>query len=139
MISFWLKLATDDNENKFAVKMFYHLKSLHDEGIVYFKWYVSVKKIPDDCGFSHFWYNIGNLNSKLLVEAITLRLKDRIKQEWHHDSMHSNKTIIYRIYKDTHCYEKYLSNLNSKSRLVLCKLRLSNYKLPIERGRCNNI
>ena len=48
MISFWLKLATDDNENKFAVKMFYYLKSLHDEGIVYFKWY-------DNYGFSHFW------------------------------------------------------------------------------------
>ena len=44
MISFWLKLATDDNENNFAVKMFYYLKSLHDEGIVYFKWYASVKK-----------------------------------------------------------------------------------------------
>ena len=25
MISFWLKLATDDNENKFVVKMFYYL------------------------------------------------------------------------------------------------------------------
>ena len=34
MISFWLKLATDDNENKLAVKMFCYLKSLHDEGIV---------------------------------------------------------------------------------------------------------
>ena len=38
MISFWLKLATDDNENKFAVKMFDYFKSLHDECIVYFKW-----------------------------------------------------------------------------------------------------
>ena len=44
MISFWSKLATDDNENKFAVKMFYYLKSLHDEGIVHFKWYAFVKK-----------------------------------------------------------------------------------------------
>ena len=24
MISFWLKLATDDNENKFAVRMFHY-------------------------------------------------------------------------------------------------------------------
>ena len=45
MISFWLQLATDDNENKFAVKMFYYLKNLHDDGIVYFKWYAFVKKI----------------------------------------------------------------------------------------------
>ena len=48
MISFWLKLATDENENKFAIKMFYYLKSLHDEGIVHFKWYAFVKKILDD-------------------------------------------------------------------------------------------
>ena len=139
MISFWLKLATDDNENKFAVKMFYYLKSLHDEGIVYFKWYAFVKKILDDCGFSHFWYNIGNVNSKWLVEAIKLRLKDQFKQEWQHDIMHSNKTIVYRIYKDTHCYEIFLSKLNSKSRLALCRFRLSNHKLPIERGRFSNI
>ena len=98
-----------------------------------------LKKILDECGFSHFWYNIGNVNSKWLVEAIKLRLKDQFKQEWHHDIMHSNKTIVYRINKDTHCYENYLSNLHSKSRLVLCKFRLSNHKLPIERGRYSNI
>ena len=51
-ISFWLKLATDDNENKFAVKMFYNCKSLHDEGIVNFKWYAFVKRILDDCGIT---------------------------------------------------------------------------------------
>ena len=113
MISFWLKLA-DDNEIKFAVKMFYYLKSLHNECFVDFRWYALVKKFPDDCGFSHFWYNIANVNSKWLVEAIKLRLKDQFKQEWHHDIMHSNKTIVYRIYKDTHCYENHLSNLNSK-------------------------
>ena len=56
-----------------------------------------------------------------------------------HDIMHSNKTIVYRIYKDTHCYENYLSKLNSKSRLALCRFRLSNHKLPIERGRFSNI
>ena len=71
-----------------------------------------------------------------MVEAIKLRLKDQFK---HHDIMHSNKTIVYRICKDTHCYENYLSNLNSKSRVVLCKFRLSNHKLPIERGRYSNI
>ena len=89
----------------------------------------------DYCGFSHFWCNIANVNSKWLVEAINLRLKDQFKQEWHHDIMHSNITIVYSIYKDTHCYENYLSNLNSKSRVVLCKFRLSYHKLPIERGR----
>ena len=70
-----------------------------------------------------------------MVEAIKLRLKDQFKQEWHYDSMHSNKTIVYRIYKD----ENYLSNLYSKSRLVLCKFRISNHKLPIERGLYSNI
>ena len=76
-----------------------------------------------------------------MVEAIKLCLKDQFKQEWHHDIniMHSNKTIVHRIYKDAHCYENYLSNLNSKSRLVLCKFRLSNHKLPLERGRYSNI
>ena len=74
-----------------------------------------------------------------MVEAIKLRLKDQFKQEWQHDIMNSNKTIVYRIYKDTHCYENYLSKLNSKSRLALCRFRLSNHKLPIERGRFSNI
>ena len=81
IISFWLKLATYDNESKFAVKMFYYLKSLHDEVVVYLKWYAFVKKILDDCGLSHFWYNIANVNSECLVEAINykLRLKDHFK------------------------------------------------------------
>ena len=113
MISFWLKLA-DDNEIKFAVKMFYYLKSLHDECFVDFRWYALLKKFLMIVDFLIFGFNIANVNSKWLVEAIKLRLKDQFKQEWHHDIMHSYKTIVYRIYKDTHCYENYLSILNSK-------------------------
>lgn len=53
--------------------------------------------------------------------------------------MHCNKAIVYRIFKDTHCFENYLSFLNLRSCIVLCKFRLGNHKLPVERGRYNNI
>ena len=46
---------------------------------------------------------------------------------------------LYIEFIKTHCYENYLSNLISKSRVILCKFRLSNHKLPIERGRFSNI
>ena len=57
------------------------------------------------------------------------------------------KTNLHAYYKDTlykHIksdlkIEKYLSVLPNKLRVQLCKFRLSNHKLPIEKGRTTGI
>ena len=49
------------------------------------------------------------------------------------------KTLIYRCFKETFEFEKYLEILDSKYLLDFFKFRTSNHKLPIECGRWQNI
>ena len=63
----------------------------------------------------------------------------QFKQNWLSDIFDSNKCINYRIFKtELHC-EKYLLSLPTKLYSSLLKFRVSNHKLPIERGRHLNI
>ena len=82
MISFWLKLASDVNRNKLSVQLYDHLKSVHGGRSINVKWLDYVKGILDKCGFSCFWENIDNVNTKLLLEAIKMNLQDQYKQTW---------------------------------------------------------
>ena len=79
---------------------------------------------------------------------IRQRLKDIELQRWlsevnndtRNDANQSNKTIMrtYRVFKtiDNFKCEDYLHQVtNTRYRIALTKLRLSNYKLAIETGR----
>ena len=65
--------------------------------------------------------------------------KDQFKQTWLTDLNTNNKCINYRIFKPDFGFEDYPLKLDSRLRMLLCKFRLGNSKLPIERGRYNNI
>ena len=51
----------------------------------------------------------------------------------------SNTGTIYREIKTKFKQESYLHQLPGSMSFILCKFRLSNCKLPIVRGRYNNI
>ena len=39
---------------------------------------------------------------------------------------------MYRIFKNSLCYEKHLNTLSNKLSVIICKFRTSNHKLPDE-------
>ena len=139
MIYFWLKLASDVNRNKLAVKLYNFVKYLHDNNLIKMKWFDFIKNILDQCGLSCFWNDINGVNTKWLVETVKMILKDQFKQTWLRDLNTNSKCINYRIFRPKFGFEDYLLKLDCRIRILLCKLRLGNSKLSIERGRYNNV
>ena len=97
MISFWLKLASDVNRNKLAVKLYNFLKYLHNNNLIKMKWFDFIKNILDQCGLSCFWNDINGVMTKWLVETVKMTLEDQFKQTWLTYLNANSKCINYRI------------------------------------------
>ena len=68
-----------------------------------------------------------------------MNLKDQFKQTWLTDLNTNNKCINYRIFEPKFVFEDYILKLDCRLRMSLCKFRLGRSKLPIEKGRYNNV
>ena len=59
--------------------------------------------------------------------------------DWHSRIFDSSVCTNYRLFKTELRFEEYLTLLNQKERVDLCKFRCGNHKLPIVTGRHANI
>ena len=66
-------------------------------------------------------------------------LKDQFIQKWHRSVSDSDICSLYKTIKTTLSIEQYLLCMPLKSRKLLSKIRLSNHKLPVEKGRYSGI
>lgn len=97
------------------------------------------KKYINFCrGLDLFYHNVIN-NPKATKLNISRTLKDLNIQIWNSDLLDSSKSRNYHIFKDDVRLENYLLVLPSKIYLPLIKFRTANHKLPIERGRWENV
>ena len=60
-------------------------------------------------------------------------------QTWLQQCRETNKACNYHLYKTEFKLETYLDNLPKSHRISLTKIRTSNHKLPIEKGRYLNL
>jgi hypothetical protein len=66
---------------------------------------------------------------------LSKQFQDQYIQEWYLEVNRNRKCTIYRIFKETHCFEQYLTKLNFIERRALCKFRTGNHKLSITKSR----
>ena len=55
-------------------------------------------------------------------------------EKWLESCRNGRKTILYKDYKTNLTMEKYLLNLPPNLAISMCKFRVSNHNLPIEKG-----
>ena len=94
-----------------------------------------VKDILDTCGYGYIWLLQGDFNTKWLSINVKQSLFDQFQQNWRSNINNSPKGLSYRLYKDKFEFEKYLDILPDKDRILFCKFRTVNHRLPIETGR----
>lgn len=101
-----------------------------------------IKNLLSKLNFSHVWENQSTLSKKRLVYAFTEKLSDNYVEFWKKslfnddNTTHGNKLRTYRKYKSKYELEKYLLlNLDKTITKNYAKIRISNSKLTIERGR----
>ena len=138
MVIFWHKLIMN-NENKMSKLILKTLYECHKFNIYKSEWLEEIEQILDTCGLSYIWENPINVTTSWLKNKIVLILKDMFIQTWTQQCSDVNKSCNYNLYKTSFGFESYLDNLPSCYRIPLTKLRTSNHKLPIEKGRYINL
>ena len=93
----------------------------------------------DELGMSEYFVNQNVVNVNHFKTVVKNRLQDQFQQQWNSTINNSPKCLVYRMYKNEYCFEKYLDVLPCNLRKVLCKFRTMNHSLPIEKGRYFNI
>ena len=106
-----------------------------------YQWLKCVKSILIKCGLSGIWENQSqtNFNSKWLYNTVRQKLKDLFLQQWYSTIEESPTCSNYKLFKSTFCFEEYLSKVPPKYLNKLIKFRTRNHKLPVEKGKYQNV
>ena len=73
-----------------------------------------------------------------MKNILSKQFEDQHIQGWNLEVNQNRKCPNYRIFKQKHCLEKYLLELEFPERTALCNLRTGNHKLPISKQRYTN-
>ena len=127
---FWLTLTK--NENKLFQIAYNDIKWNENKDF----WSKKIKSLLEQIGLGEFWMkahytDIGIVN--MIVEL--QRWLSEINNDTRKDAYQRNKMRTYRLFKpiDNYKCEDYLHQVtNTRHRIALTKLRLSNHKLAIE-------
>ena len=138
MVKFWHKLSVDPGK-KYSVRMLQTLTECLNFQIHKNDWLCKIKQLLDENGLSFVWYFPQSVSTTWLASNLSQRLKDCYTQKWNENCQNCRKANDYALYKTQISFEKYLDNLPLCYSLPMLKLRTSNHKLPIEKGRYVNL
>ena len=131
IVKYWSRIA--NSENILIVHLYNSLVDACNKGVN--NWANSVRSLLDTYGFSYVWNNPNSVNLKTFYLVFKQRVVDVFKQNWFNDIARNGTLVLYKEFKQYFEYENYLTELPSKLRIPLAKLRLSSHQLLIETGR----
>ena len=136
IIKYWMRLFTSDS--KYMQQL--HLGEISKCKDNKMSWLKIVEYLIDYTDTKKY-FGIKEIISKpkKLIEIFESKLKTLYKKWWKENIIKESKMKFYSEYKKEFRFESYIDNLNWKKRKIVCKFRLSNHILPIEKLRYSNI
>ena len=136
MLNYWSRTLShkDSKLNKILYQI---LVKLSDNGIFESPWIIKVKHLLYKFGLENYWLNQhtpGNMKDIVRRAAFS-----HYENQWREETYSNQKCLNYRMFKTELVLEKYLFLLPVALRFSFTRFRLVNHKLPIERGRFENI
>ena len=104
-----------------------------------------IEKLFDTAGFTHVWENQNTFSIKRLENAIVEKFKERYLHFWKescdpNSNEYNRKLRTYNKFKQNYKLENYLLlGIDKKEIITFIKLRISDSKLMIEKGRHENL
>ncbi|MEW8546520.1 MAG: reverse transcriptase family protein [Candidatus Thiodiazotropha sp.] len=139
MVKFWCKLVKG-KYSKISNRLYKLLYYLHKNHIYFSKWTLNIESILQNVGLNFVWLNnIDTVDINWICREVRFRLECQFVQKWKSDVFDSSKCFNYRIFKTDFLFEKYITELPANSYIALAKFRTTNNRLPIEKGRWDNI
>ena len=93
------------------------------------------KKTLNSCVRSQYWLSQSVPKNVNIANLVKTCLCDQFKQTWVTTLFDSPKCLNYRIFKNVHTFENYVTNLPYDLRKAVCYFRCMNHRLPIEQCR----
>ena len=136
-IGYWLSIINGDNAK--ISKTLYNMHFNEFNKGHNLKWINSIKNILVSAGRVDLFYKTTINNPRATKLRITQTLKDQNIQTWNSRLLDSSKGRNYALFKTNIEIEKYLLDLPQTIYSPILKFRTSNHKLPVEKGRWENI
>ena len=133
IIKYWFKIKDSDN---IILSVVYN-EALKDCINGKKNWVSNVKKLLNDYGFAYVFENGHYVNTNTFLTEFKCRVLDCFKQHWL-QTLESPVLILYKEFKLSFEYEKYLDVLPKSLRFYFCRLRMSCHPLRIQTGRYIN-
>jgi len=136
LLNYWAKIVTSKEKklNKIVYQITYHLCR---SNVMQAPWIQKVKELLNECDLYNLWLQQNPpTNMKHIVKG---RITDIYVERWKNNIFESPKCYNYRMYKNDLIMEKYLLLLPLPLRISFTRFRVANHKLPIEKGRFENI
>lgn len=138
MLNFWLALQKN-KPSKISFLMYKMLRADYESNIYEHKWIRSIKGILESVGRNDFWLQENQTQLSEVKSIVFQTLLDQYKQKWRSTLDTSSKSYNYKLFKTEIELEHYLTHLPRPVYLPIIKFRTSNHRLPIEKGRWENV
>jgi hypothetical protein len=137
IVKYWFKI---NSSNNILIRYVYN-QALDDCNKGYTNWVSNVKKLLNDYGFTYVFDNPTTVHASAFITEFKNRIIDNFKQEWNGNISNSSVLDMYKLFKSSFEYERYLDLVPKNLRLYFVKLRVSAHSLRIQTGRYarNNI
>ena len=139
MVKYWCKLVRG-KYSKISNRLYKLLYYLHKNNIYLSKWTSAIESILQNVGLNFVWlYNNDILDINWVCREVRLRLECQFVQKWKSDVLIVRNASIIGFFKTDFAFEKYIIELPMKAYIDLAKFRTTYNRLPIEKGRWDNI
>ena len=138
VLCYWSKIL-NAKDDKICKLLYDTALNLHNAGSVKFSWIEYIKSSLDSLGMSEYFTSQNVVSIPHFKSLVKSRISDQFLQNWNNTIMNSPKCLVYRLYKTQHLFEEYLDIIPLNLAYILCRFRIMNHKLPIEKGRFINI
>ena len=136
MLNYWANLV-NGKQSKLSSTVYNLLKNLHDQGVYQSKWLSCISDNLNEMGIGYLW-NSQEFSTNWFKHTISQISKDTSVQNLRSAIIESGHCQTYKTLKCNMDFEPYLTMLDKKYAIPLCKFRTGNNKLPIVTGRHKN-
>ena len=106
-----------------------------DPSSTHFKWLNYIQGCLNRTGFAYLWEENNPVNPMTLKFDFKQRCNDIFRQDWHSEVSSNSQCNIYRLLKENHCFEKFITLLTPEDAYSLLNFRTRTHNLPITKIR----
>ena len=99
------------------------MKILFEENVYQSPWLKKIKMTLDSIGMSNLWDSCETTSREWVKNYVERRLLDVHTKNLSSAIFENSHSTTYRIFKQNINFEKYLTDLPKKERIVLCRFR----------------